>query len=95
MRILCGLAKALGRHSFFLMTRAITLALVLIVAVAGPLAMALNNVALGAVATVALLLLVAAAAGAGRVAAKCDHLKGRAGTLHIWGAAPHPSLIPM
>ena len=70
------------------MIRAITIALVLITVVSGSLAAALHNLALAGVAAVALLLLVAAAAGAGRVAAKTDHLKGRAATLHVWGSAP-------
>ena len=67
--------------------RWMSLALVLIIA-AGSLAIVVHNLALGVVAVVVLLMLVASAMGAGRVAARCSHLKGQAVKVRVWGTAP-------
>lgn len=70
------------------MNRAIILALTLIVICAGVAALALRNLALSIFAVVSLLFLLITAAGSGRIASSCSHLKGRSGTLRIWGREP-------
>lgn len=68
--------------------RSMSIALVLVIIAAGLLAIVYKNLTLGVVAIVSLLMLVASAMGAGRVATRSAHLKGKTVTVRVWGTAP-------
>jgi hypothetical protein len=70
------------------MTRAITIASVLITVGLASMAISRGNLVIGMLAVGPLLLVATSAAGAGRVASRSGHLKSRAASLRIWGAAP-------
>jgi hypothetical protein len=70
------------------MTRAITVALLLVTVCAAALALSLHNLALGVIAAISLLLTAVTAAGPGRLVSQCAHLTGRPARLRICGAVP-------